>query len=301
MRAILLHNASAGNGDIAAEDLLAALARGGVSARYCSAKSPDFPDALREPADLVVLAGGDGTVIKAINHLRDRTVPIAILPLGSANNIARSLGIEIAAIEIARADWGRTETRRLDIGTASGPWGRRSFVEAIGVGVLAEAAAAIDEEDVRGAERSQRARAVLHEMLTEAEPQEMRFVIDGAEVEITFLLAEIMNTTSTGPNLSLAPAAQPGDSVLDLVYLEAGARADMLSWLEASGRGAPPLKAQRGRAVSFQWRRGGLHVDDAFPKLPAGPCAVEVELSPPPMTVVMPANAWLRAQIEDTR
>jgi hypothetical protein len=84
MRAILLHNPGAGSGDIAPEDLLAALACGGISARYCSAKSPDFPAALREPADLVVIAGGDGTVVKAIDHLRDRNIPIAILPLGSA-------------------------------------------------------------------------------------------------------------------------------------------------------------------------------------------------------------------------
>lgn len=127
MRAILLHNPGAGSGDTAAEDLLAALACGGVTARYCSTKAPDFPDALREPADLVVVAGGDGTVVKAIDHLRARNTPVAILPLGGANNIARSLGVEGDPIEMARAGWQQTEVRRLDIGTASGPWGKRVF------------------------------------------------------------------------------------------------------------------------------------------------------------------------------
>jgi diacylglycerol kinase (ATP) len=41
----------------------------------------------------VVIAGGEGTVVKAISHLYERNMPIAILPLGSANNIAGSLGI----------------------------------------------------------------------------------------------------------------------------------------------------------------------------------------------------------------
>jgi Diacylglycerol kinase catalytic domain len=69
------------------------LAPARVQARYCSAKSPDFRDALRQPTDLVVIAGGEGTVVKAISHLYERNMPIAILPLGSANNIAGSLGI----------------------------------------------------------------------------------------------------------------------------------------------------------------------------------------------------------------
>jgi diacylglycerol kinase family enzyme len=50
-------------------------------------------------------------------------------------------------------------------------------------------------------------------MLADAEPQEMRFVIDDQEVEIPLLLAEIMNTGSAGPRLSLAPAARPGDGL----------------------------------------------------------------------------------------
>ena len=290
MRAILLHNPGAGNGDVAAEDLLAALACGGVSARYCSAKAPDFPDALGEPADLVVVAGGDGTVVKAIDQLRDRNIPIAILPLGSANNIARSLGIDADPIEMARAGWEQAEERRLDIGTASGPWGTRIFVEAVGLGVLAEAAAAIDERDVQGPERSRLAREVLYEMLADAQPQEMKFVVDGQEIEVPVLLAEIMNTAATGPRLSLAPAARPGDGLLDLVWLEAGARAETLSWLEEPAQGAPPLRARQGRAAAFEWRRGRLHVDDAFPKPPARPCPIEVGLLPCAMTVVVPGN-----------
>ena len=45
---------------------------------------------------------------------------------------------------------------------------------------------------------------------------------------------EIMNIASIGPRLLLAPAADPGDGLLDLVSLEPEARADMLAWLGAS-------------------------------------------------------------------
>jgi diacylglycerol kinase (ATP) len=294
MQAILLHNPGAGNGDTSAEDLLAALTQGGVSARYCSTKSADFPGALGEPADLVLIAGGDGTVVRAIDHLRHRNVPIAILPLGSANNIARSLGIGGIPTEIARAGWQQTETRRLDVGTASGPWGRRPFVEAVGVGVLAEAAAAMADAAVQGGERSRRARRLLCEMLRDAQPRQASFVVDGQEVRISYLLAEIMNINSAGPRLLLAPDAWTGDGLLDFVYLEADGRAEMISWVESSSEGKPPLKARQGRGVAFEWRSGGLHIDDDFPSAPARPHMIEVELLPDPVTVVMPASLGFR-------
>jgi diacylglycerol kinase (ATP) len=290
MRALVLHNPAAGSGNIPAEEVLAALAAGGIAGRYCSTKAPGFPDALREPADLVVVAGGDGTVVKAIEHLRDRNVAIAILPLGSANNIARSLGIETDPLGIARADWQLTEGRRLDIGTAAGLWGRRLFVEAVGIGVIAEAAAATDEKGVEGSQASRLARELLCEMLAKAEPERGRFRIDGQEIEIQFLLAEIMNIASIGPRLSLAPAAEPGDGLLDLVYLEAEARTQMLVWLETRSQDAPPLTVRRGRSFAFEWGPRRLHVDDAFPTPPTSPSPVAIEIAPQPMTVLMPAD-----------
>ena len=38
-------------------------------------------------------AGGDGTIAKVVTQLKDRETRVAILPLGTANNIARSFGI----------------------------------------------------------------------------------------------------------------------------------------------------------------------------------------------------------------
>ena len=289
MRAIVLHNPDAGNGDVAADELLAALAGGGVTAvRYCSTRQPDFAQALGEPADLIVVAGGDGTVIKVVPHLRGRTLPIAILPLGGANNVARSLGITGDPLEIARGGWQGSDRRRLDIGAARGPWGRRLFIEAVGLGALAEAAAAIDKSGVSGPDKSELARRALCETVAAAQPQEVRLTIDGQEVGLRCLLAEIMNLAATGPKLLLAPAADPGDGLLDLVYLEPEARADMLAWLEAPAEGVPPLVTRRGRGFTFEWRQGQLRVGDTFPSPPASPCTVAVELLPEAVTVLAP-------------
>jgi diacylglycerol kinase (ATP) len=288
VRAIVLHNPTAGSGDVSAEGLLTALAAGGISSRYCSTKQPDFADALGEPADLVVAAGGDGTVVKVISHLRNRSTPIAILPLGGANNIARSLGITANPLEIARKGWRKTKARCLDFGTAAGPWGRRLFVESVGVGALAEAMAVVDERDVTGPEKSGLARQALFEQLAAAQPRELRLTIDGREIAFRCLLAEIMNIASTGPRLLLAPAADPGDGLLDLVCAEPEARADMLAWLGNSSEHAPPLTIRRGCAFAFEWRQEPLHVGDAFFAPPERPCTVEVVLLPDPVTVLVP-------------
>jgi diacylglycerol kinase (ATP) len=290
MRVIVLHNPGAGSGDVSAEDLLAALAAGGITPRYCSTEQPDFADALGEPADLVVAAGGDGTVLKVISHLRNRSMPIAILPLGGANNIARSLGVATDPLRIARAGWRGTEVLRLDIGTAAGPWGKRRFVEAVGVGALAQAMAAVDQGHVAGPEKSALARQALIEVLAAARPMELRLTIDGQDIECRCLLAEIMNIASAGPRLLLAPAADPGDGALDLVRLEPEARADMLAWLKASSASAPPLTRRRGRAFAFEWRHEPLHVGDAFPGRPELPHTVEVVVEPDPVTVLVPAG-----------
>jgi diacylglycerol kinase (ATP) len=290
--AIVLHNPDAGMGDLAAEELLAALASGGIEARYCCTKAPGFPDAVRQPADLIVSAGGDGTLVKIIHRLRDRTGPIAILPSGGANNIAGSLGIDIAPLEIARADWRRLRTRRLDIATAAGPWGKRLVVEGVGMGALAEALAAVDEMDVRGSERLRMARETLCRALAEAEPEEVRLEIDGQALETHVLLAEIMNIELIGPRLPLVPAADPGNGLLDLVYLEPQARADMIAWLQAETqarpRTPPPLATRRGQSLALTWRQGKLHLDDTFFGPPVDPCGVEVEILPDPITVVVP-------------
>jgi diacylglycerol kinase family enzyme len=48
---------------------------------YHSAKDKSYREALREDWDLVIVAGGDGTVARAARGLRNRNIPIAILPI----------------------------------------------------------------------------------------------------------------------------------------------------------------------------------------------------------------------------
>ena len=69
----------------------------------------------RDRADLVIVAGGDGTLNAAADALVETGLPLGILPLGTANDLARTLGIPAdleVACEIIRAG----HTRRIDVG-----------------------------------------------------------------------------------------------------------------------------------------------------------------------------------------
>ena len=122
MRALLLHNPTAGSGQHSADKLLGHLADAGFDVRYISTDDDDYKAALAESdAEIVIVAGGDGTVGKIARNIANRKMRLAILPIGTANNVARSLAIkgEIAALIANLKD---APERRLDVGCVSGPW-----------------------------------------------------------------------------------------------------------------------------------------------------------------------------------
>ena len=105
MRALLIHNPTAGVKTHQKDSIIAALRLAHFDVVYVSTKDPNVKDALRNAPDLVV-----GTVGYVFTHLSDRSVPIGVVPLGSANNIARSLGIAGTPQELAER-WRKDNVR----------------------------------------------------------------------------------------------------------------------------------------------------------------------------------------------
>lgn len=99
-RALLIFNPSSGNSQISIEELLVRILSNLENFHvdtfevFGEEVSPRLSKILRKQnPELLIIAGGDGTVKLAANCLRSR-VPIAILPLGSANGLAQCLGIK---------------------------------------------------------------------------------------------------------------------------------------------------------------------------------------------------------------
>src|SRR5690242_6478542 len=88
---------------------------------YQSSKE-DYAAALKAPADLIAVAGGDGTVRKVATRLIGRRLPLTILPCGTANNIAKSLGIQQSPTRLI-AGWPSATHKAIDVGSLRGPKG----------------------------------------------------------------------------------------------------------------------------------------------------------------------------------
>jgi diacylglycerol kinase (ATP) len=268
MRATLLHNPKAGRSDHDADDLTSLLREHGFDVTYASTKTPEYPDALHAPADLLVIAGGDGTVRKIMTRIEHRETPILILPLGTANNVARSLGLSREPQELLASVAGDLAGARrmpFDIGIAEGPWGASRFVEAVGCGALA---AIMDEPSKAvGQKRLDEGRDALCEVVDAMRPMRASIAVDEHVLEGPWLMIEILNNPFSGPKLLLAPNADPGDGLLDLVCLRESRRKDMIEWLRAPdaerARDAPPMVVARGRRMSLDVEKGWpLRLDD---------------------------------------
>ena len=108
------HNPSAGH-KADKDDILAAMKLADFDVRYVSVKQDDVEKALEKKTDLIVIAGGDGTITEILTKLPDRSTPVAVLPLGTANNIARSLGVAGTPQELVET-WKLDNVRPLDVG-----------------------------------------------------------------------------------------------------------------------------------------------------------------------------------------
>ena len=194
-------------------------------------KKPGFKKALKQPADLVLAAGGDGTTGKVAFRLIDSGIPLSVLPLGTANNLARALGLVASPEEIiARLEGGKKKV--FDVGLATGPWGERYFFEGAGGGLLADYVRAAKKEEKKNgkaeklSKEQQMARhgALLRRMLHDYPVRHWRIEIDGKDISGRFILWEAMNIRSVGPALHLAPQAATRDGRFDFVCARAADR-----------------------------------------------------------------------------
>src|SRR6267143_2822406 len=272
MRITLIHNPKAGDARHGKEQLMAALAEAGHHATYQSTKEPGFKKALKQPADLVLAAGGDGTIAKVAFRLIDSGIPLSVLPLGTANNLARALGFVASPEEIiARLEGGKKQV--FDVGLATGPWGERYFFEAAGGGLLADYVRAAKKEEKQNgkveklSKEQEMARhgALLRRMLHDYPARQWKIEIDGKDISGRYVLWEAMNIRSVGPALHLAPRAATKDGQFDFVCARHADYALLLEHLDARVAGKKsksPLPARRFRELRVAWKGSTIHFDD---------------------------------------
>jgi diacylglycerol kinase family enzyme len=274
VRITLIHNPGSGNASDA-DELVKFLREHGHEVRYYSSKEDGWKRALKKPADLVVVAGGDGTVGKVARRMVGRGVPIGILPSGTANNIARTLGLLDRPFEEIVRGWERPRRIKLDVGIAAGPWGERYFIEGVGAGLFAGVLANPNGKLKKSKDPVEGALRRLRKEAQRCEPLELRAALDGDDISGEYLMLEALNLPYVGPNLHLAHDSQPGDGQLDVVLATEAERDRLVYYLEhwqENRERLAILPTRRGRHLEIEWAGFALHIDDKLqPKANAKP------------------------------
>ena len=124
-RALLLVNPRARRGAEGAEEIAARLRAAGLDLVVEPSDDPSAcPVLIRRHAgevDRVVVAGGDGSINSATQVLVEIGLPLAIIPMGTANNLARTVGVPLD-LEGAAAAAAGAHRRPVDLGRVNGRW-----------------------------------------------------------------------------------------------------------------------------------------------------------------------------------
>jgi diacylglycerol kinase family enzyme len=288
MRVTLIHNPNAGEKNQAGvTDLRRLIEEAGHEVVHRSSKNTDWRDLLDKPTDLVAVAGGDGTVGRVARHMIGRDTPIAVLSMGTANNIARSLGIfDVAVAELVHG-WNDAQRVRVNAASSQGPWGRRDFFEGLGIGLFAWTIPQADDskglaEIERADEAVSYAIKMLLDRLDSYKPRAITAQLDGRDISGEYLVFEAMCLQYVGPNLHLAPGARAGDGLLHVVTVAETEielfRRYLSSWQSGKTPGVD-LPTHRGQHLKIERGSYEVHIDDhVWPDGDEEPNASDIEV-----------------------
>jgi diacylglycerol kinase (ATP) len=219
----VIHNAVAGakagipTNPVNLDDLRSIMSRFGLGDDLVDARNDEevraaARAALERGIDVVVAAGGDGTVDLVAGELLGTRTALGVLPLGSIMNIARMLDIP-RELEAAAAILANGSPRTIDVGEVEdAPTGRLIFYESASVGLPAaifREAARVDRGDW-----SSVLRTVW--VALRYRPARMRIRLDDQEVRTRALMVTVSNGPYIGVGMTVAPGARLDDGRFDV-------------------------------------------------------------------------------------
>lgn len=240
--------------------------------------------ALAEGVDMVIVAGGDGTVRECAGAMAGTNTPLAVIPAGTGNLLARNLGLPIDladAVQVALSG----HDRRIDLGmvepdedpaeasSEETPAEQRHFTAMAGIGL--DAAMVADAPDALKKKVGWAAYVVSGARhLGDRRMRVTLTVDDGEPIERRARMVLVGNVGALQAGMQLLPGAEPDDGLLDVVVF---APYGMTGWAHATVRvigrrraqepEVPPVRQQRLRPIEhFTGRRVVIETDRPEPR-----------------------------------
>ena len=217
-RALMLVNPNSRRGTAALDPVLERLRAGGVDATMERFDSPEEVSAdiarRRHEADLVIVCGGDGTINSAAKGVLETGLPMGIMPMGTANDLARTLGIPddlLKAADIVLAG----HTSRVDLGEVNG----HPFFNVASLGLSVDLAKGLTPEAKRRWGKLGYGLAAL-KVAMRARPFRADIISDTGKVSVKTLQIAVGNGVHYGGGTMIHADATIEDGHLDLYSLE---------------------------------------------------------------------------------
>ncbi|CCE07768.1 conserved hypothetical protein [Bradyrhizobium sp. STM 3843] len=224
-----------------------------ISAPHSPREVAPWIEAHADGAQAVVVAGGDGSLNAAAPALVKTGLPLGIIPAGTANDLARTLGLpdtmEAAADVIATG-----HQRQIDLGDVNG----HMFFNVASLGLSAELARQLTRESKRRFGRASYALTAL-KVLLNARPFRAMIVSDEGAARVKTLQIAVGNGRYYGGGMAVEHSAEIDDSHLDLYSLEIGQVWKLLAMAYDFRKGRHGLwrevRATRGPAFEVRTRK----------------------------------------------
>ncbi len=222
--------------------------------------------------DVVVSAGGDGTVNEVINGIMESrqaglgSIKLGVLPIGRGNDFAYGAGVSTNFEESLRA-LAQARTRVIDIGFIQGgdyPEGR-FFGNGVGIGFDAVVGFIANQSRLTGF-ISYLVAAIKTIFLYFKAPT-VEIALDDQTLQVSALMVSIMNGRRMGGGFMMAPKSSPDDGVFDLCIASSVSKARIFAliprFMRGNQEGHPAIRFERSRRVHVRAIEGDLpaHAD----------------------------------------
>jgi diacylglycerol kinase (ATP) len=191
-------------------------------------------DLIHRPPDVLAVCGGDGTINEIATSLPQPPFPVALLPAGTANVLARELGIPLNPVKALRIAM-KGATRRIDLGCI-GPGSKRRFLFVGGIGFDAYCVSIVRPGLKKKLGMAAYAFTILECLKSYAFP-EFDVIVNDRTFKATSCLA--CNAKRYGGGLLFCPDAEMNDGLLDFLVLEGKRRVGLARFLFQAWLGRP--------------------------------------------------------------
>lgn len=231
----------------------------------------------------IAVLGGDGTIGEVADALTGSGTELAILSVGTGNDVARSLGLPLNDLEASLDVAFDGQVRKIDVGRERD----RHFVSVMGVGFPAVVAEQANHTRLQG---SAAFFVAVYRAISRLEPVSMTIRLDDRTLEGECVAVMVQNTPFTGGGLRMAPGAEVDDGLLDVVVVNGIGKLDLMV-------NFPRIYLGRHlKHASFDvYRTRSVRIDSPFP-LPKmfdgdlqGVSPVDAIILPLALEVVVPA------------